>query len=442
MKKLLLSAFALVTMAAQAQTTPEWTQQNSTLQAGAYPRVMHAVTADVVWAFAADGSGGGANLQLYTRTSNGGATWTSGNINLGNTALQISDLTGGDANTAWVAVNGAQQGIWKTSDGGATWAKQTTALYNLATSFPNTIYFWDVNNGVTMGDPDSSGKMEIYTTTNGGTNWTRIPGANQPTQTSPEYGYTTIKAVAGDTVWFGTDKGRVYKSNNRGLNWTVSQTPIADFGGVTIAGASGVLTLKDANTAWVMDQDGILYMTSDAGVTWEPLSPVGTVYTSDLTFVPGTANTLISAAASASGRGSSISYDGGLNWTDIIPAAGDADGIPSLAAFSSTAVYGGGFSTSPTEGGMNKLSSLMAATINPALAASAVTVYPNPTKGQVNFESKSEIKSIEISDASGRLVKTFGSLKQIDLSTVKTGVYFLNITLKDGSKSSTKLIKN
>ena len=441
MKKLLLTGFALVSMATQAQT---WVQQNSNFPtASTLVRDIHAVNANVAWAYAALPGAGAANLQQYTRTSNGGATWTAGQINVGNTTLGISDLTAADANTAWVAVNGSNQGIWKTVDGGTTWNKQTTADYSKPLSFPNTIYFWDVNTGVSMGDPDTAnGRFTIFTTTNGGTNWVRVPDANLPA-TSGEYGYTTIKAFAGNTIWIGTDQGRVLKSNDKGMNWTVTATPIIDFGGVTTAGSNGQLTLKDANTAWVMDQDGIIFKTTDAGASW-PLVDVmsGTNYAGDLKYVPGTVQTLITSGAGNPERGSAISYDGGENWTELTADAINGDpGITALAAYDASTIYGGAFKNTAGTGGMNKLGALLA-TANPASAKNAMSIYPNPTKGQVNIVSKSDVKSILLVDMNGRAVKSFENTKQIDLSGLQKGVYILNVTLADGQRTATKLIKD
>lgn len=442
MKKLLLTGLALVSMATQAQT---WTLQSTNYPAlSTMPRDIHAVNASVAWTYAADGSGGGVNLQQYSRTSNGGATWTSGAINVGNAALQISDLTAADANTAWVVINGANQGIWKTSNGGSSWAKQTTALFNQSGSFPNTAYFWDTNNGVVMGDPDGSaaggGRFEIYTTSNGGTNWTRVPLTSLPA-TSNEFGYTTIKAVAGNTVWFGTDLGRVMKSNDKGLTWSVAATPIIDFGGVTSPGSNGQITLKDANNAWVMDQDGLLFNTTNAGADWDLVDLVsGTIYTSDVKYVPGTANTLISGGSTATSRGSSISYDGGANWTDLTPDAASTDnGIPSIGVFDANTIYGGGFTTA-SGGGINKLGALLA-TSNPNSVKNTVNVYPNPTTGQVNIQSKGAVQSVVLVDMNGKLVKSFQAASKVDLSNVQAGVYILNVTLADGQKTATKLIK-
>lgn len=443
MKKLLLTGFALFAITAQAQT---WTQQNSKFPAaGAYPLVFSAVNANTLWAMGADGSGGGANVQSYTRTSNGGTTWTGGLINIGNTALLISDIAAGDANTAWAlavpSTGGPGGGVWKTTNGGASWAKQTVPGFNLASSFPNVIHFFDLNVGVMMGDPDSTNKYELYNTTDGGATWTRNPAGNSPTLNN-EFAYTHMKAVAGtSTIWFGTDLGSVVKSNDKGVTWTKLSTPIVDFGGVTTPGASGQMTLKDANTAWVMDQDALIFATVDSGLNWELVDALsGTVYSSDLVYVPGTANTLLSGGANANGRGSSISVDGGMNWTELTSATGDTDGIPTLFAVNPSAVYGGGFSDSPTVGGMNKLSPLLG-TSNVSSVKNTVSVYPNPTKGEVNVVSKSAVKSILLVDMNGRAVKSFDNIKQLDLSGLSKGVYILNITLADGQKTSTKLVK-
>lgn len=434
MKKLLLSGFALLSVWATAQYS--WTPQNSgfTATSTGVSKVIP-VSPTVAWAYGYDGTSANQNYQVFTKTTNGGATWTPGSINIGNTALQISDMTAVDANNAWVATNtGTNDGVYRTSDGGATWVRQATATYSDANSFPNVVHFFDVNNGVTQGDP-IGGEFEIYTTTDGGTTWVKVPGANIPNPLAGEYGYTTKGEAAGNVYWFGTNKGRLYMSSDRGLNWTVSQTPLPDFGS---AASNGDMAVKDAQNGWVIDQDGILYATTNAGGTWDPVPFVGTVFGSDIVYVPGTANTLVSSGAnpnSTNGIGSSISTDGGLNWTTI----DDTAQYLSLGAYDASTVYAGGFSG--TGGGMYKLSPL-AATVNPALASNKIVVYPNPTKGDVNIKAKSTVTTVEVVDLSGRVVKTFGSITQLDLSGLKAGVYMLNVTLADGSKNSTKLIKN
>lgn len=77
--------------------------------------------------------------------------------------------------------------------------------------------FGITNNGVTFGDPptNATSKFEIYTTSNGGTTWTA--NANAPSAVGGGYGLTGVKAVSGNTIWFGTTTGKIARSNDRGL---------------------------------------------------------------------------------------------------------------------------------------------------------------------------------------------------------------------------------
>lgn len=71
-----------------------------------------------------------------------------------------------------------------------------------------------------------------------------------------------------------------------------------------------------------------------------------------------------------------------------------------------------------------------------------IILYPNPAKETVNFKNADKIKSIDIYESIGRKVK---SVKidgdHMDVTDLKTGSYYLEITLKDGSLSYEKLIK-
>lgn len=437
MKKLLLSVTALFSVLATAQYS--WTTQNSAFPIAATGFTSMAISSPtVVWGFGYDGSGGGAKYQTYTKTGNGGTSWSAGTIGIGNTTLLISDLYGVDGNTAYVIATketgGSGGGIWKTTNGGSTWTKQTTASFNLSTSFPNVVVAFDANNAFAMGDPDSSNVFELYTTSNGGTNWVRVPAGNIPAAVN-EFGYTHIRAVAGNTVWFGTDNGRVFKSNDKGLNWTAEPTPIPDFGGVTISTSSGTITLKDANNAWIMDQDGSVWSTTDAGVNWTPTT--SSPFSAEIAYVPGTTNTLVTVGALQTAYGSAISTDGGQTWTTI-----EQDNQKmTVVAYNSSSVFAGGYNQSSTLDGAYKLNGLLA-TSDHNVKANAVSVYPNPTKGQVNLQSKVGISTIELYDMSGKVVKTFGKISQLDLSGLKSGVYMLKVMTADGQSTTTKLIKN
>ena len=185
----------------------------------------------------------------------------------------------------------------------------------------------------------------------------------------------------------------------------------------------------------------LLKLTVDAGVTFTPVDiQSGTMYPQSIAYVPGTNQTLLSGAASTNyGRGSSISFDGGVNWVEIANSYDDV-GITSFAASSATAVWGGNFNNGAV-GGINKLTPIQLATSETG-AAKGISIAPNPTFGDLNISTVLNIKSIEVLDMNGRVIKTFGSeSKKLNLSTLQPGVYAVKVNTADGKSQITKFIK-
>jgi len=351
MKKVLLSVIAVVFVSLATFAQCPWVEQATGFTAPSRGiNHVFAVDDQVIWATAYDGSGGGGTCQDFTKSVNGGTTWTPGTIS-GITNLDLAMICAVDAQKAWVvayppASTTTNQGVYHTSDGGATWARQTTAQFTTSASFANIVHFWYENDGWCQGDP-INGDFEMYTTTNGGTTWTLVPGANIPDPISGEFGVVGYYSVVGDIVWFGTNKGRVYKSIDKGLNWTVAVcTPLNNkyiqpfFRSETF----GFCQDKGASTT------GALAVTTDGGTTWTALSSTGTVYWNDMSFVPGTTGTWVSTGAATGSSGCTYSYDDGTNWTEWI----DCQGAQFLAVdFIDTETgWSGSFNVDATTGGM------------------------------------------------------------------------------------------
>ncbi|WP_332453690.1 T9SS type A sorting domain-containing protein [Chryseobacterium aquaticum] len=71
-----------------------------------------------------------------------------------------------------------------------------------------------------------------------------------------------------------------------------------------------------------------------------------------------------------------------------------------------------------------------------------VSLYPNPAKSTVSFKNADKIKSVDIYESTGRKVKTVKlESESINVSDLKSGSYYLEITLNDGTLSFEKLIK-
>ena len=278
---------------------------------------MHAVDANIVWAVAYDGSGANLPVQEFTKTTDGGENWEADSISEAPDDGEASMICAVDQNHAWVPFHsGDPQGIWATTDGGDTWTQQTTALFSGDGAFPNIVHFWDENNGWCQGDP-VDGYYEMYTTTNGGVTWTRVPEGNIPAPLAGEYGVVGYYDVVGDTVWWGTTQGfplRVFKSTDKGLHWTVADTPFE-------VGSYIDIRFKDQNNGLAMDKNfetPVIAETSDGGSTWDIISYTGTCYGADFDYVPGTDNMYVSTGVNANDplwQGASYTNDGGHSWT-------------------------------------------------------------------------------------------------------------------------------
>ncbi len=282
-----------------------------------YMPYVSAVNDFVAWGIAADGSSSGANYRIYTKTIDGGFSWQPNQItNLGGTAFSMID--GLNIDTAYIAMygTGTDNHILRTYDGGKTWKSILNSAG--ASSFFNIVHFFNDTDGVVQGDPEN-GEFEIYTTSDGGDTWTRVPGANIPDPLSKEYGTTGHFTAVGDTIWFSTTKGRIFRSIDKGLNWTVKtlytnseDLSIEDAFDKTGTGWALVSYTLDAGTSTQRDTS-LFFKTTDAGDNWSQVTnPNGNIYGSAISAVPGVPGMFYTA-----GHGVSYTTDGGNTWTDL-----------------------------------------------------------------------------------------------------------------------------
>lgn len=336
-----------------------WAIQNSGFtQASRGINHISVVDANNVWAQAYDGVSTSNYIVQYTRTTNGGTTWTPISISGYSSGWGSAMINAVSGTTAWVALFNASSGggrILKTTDGGTSWTHQNTATFSAPAGFPNVVHFFDANNGYCMGDPNG-GYFEIYTTTDGGTNWTRVPTGNIPAPSaSDEYGVVGYYSAVGNTTWFTTNKGRVFKSTDKGLTWTVATTP---------AGNNQIdVRFRDANYGIVMNpSNGMTWKSTDGGSTWALNSVTsGFFYTNDYVFIPGTSNAMVSTGAATGASGVSYSLNGGSVWTDFTGTTGTQ--YLATGFLNNFTGWAGGFNTSATVGGMYKFTGFVDPTI-------------------------------------------------------------------------------
>jgi hypothetical protein len=70
-----------------------------------------------------------------------------------------------------------------------------------------------------------------------------------------------------------------------------------------------------------------------------------------------------------------------------------------------------------------------------------ISVYPNPFAETLKISNIKGIKSINVTDASGRNLKTMSPVNELDLRDLKTGLYVISFQLEDGSRQTVKVIK-
>jgi photosystem II stability/assembly factor-like uncharacterized protein len=439
MKKLLLS---LSLIASFTTINAQWTSQATGFTDPSRGLIeIKIVDANTVWAVAYDGSSLGLDIQEFTRTTNGGASWTTGLFDVGNPTLRITNISPVNGTTAWVGVfdeTAGQGGVFKTTDSGATWEEQNATAYNNSASWFNVVHFFDDNVGITMGDPIGAGlgEYEMFRTTDGGATWTPLAASALPNPLSGEYGYTGGYVTIGDTMWFTTNKGRIYRTSDRGVTWVAFQSPIGDFGSATESGSLKFSTINNGCLLRTQGTTYTFYTTTNGGQTWSsPSTFSGTRRI--LNYIPGT-NTIVATSADPLSQGTSVSVDNGTTWINVE----SAEQRGANAFLNSTTGWCAGFSENEITDGVFKLTGQLDV-LN--VAQTKFKVYPNPATSIVTVSvADVDTYRLSVTDLSGKVVMTKslnGIENTLDISALATGAYFFELNANN-KKEVVKILKN
>ena len=80
-------------------------------------------------------------------------------------------------------------------------------------------------------------------------------------------------------------------------------------------------------------------------------------------------------------------------------------------------------------------------TATASVTKNTVSVYPNPFHDVLKISDVKGVKSISVSDVSGRQVKNMKPSAELNLSDLKTGLYIVTLQMEDGTVKSVKAIK-
>ena len=459
MKRFLLTvAASLLILIANAQ----WQVQNANLvndTLGFYE--MSLPDQNTVWAVCYDGKFGllsGRPVLAFTRTTDGGNSWTPGKVGNDN-SLRFSNISAINGDEAWVAMHkmdyttiptlgyvgfGKGGGTFHTIDRGISWEQTDPGELFDNNSTPQFVYFKDKNHGIAVGDPNQ-GYWEIYLTNNKGKKWKRVATEHIPAPLENERGWISGYSVIGDTIWFGTSAGRMYKSMDFGKTWAVHTVdPLPGTAVNEIAfldnGQHGIAHLRGRGRTFV-------FSTSDGGLTWTNYFQPPNWKNSRVTAVPGT-NAFVSTSTHPNPlfTGSSVSYDAGQTWTDIERTAQKAV----CRFFDANTGYAGGFFLTgpPLRGGIFKslivfeqpavenASTLKSSIIeNEKASASLMKIYPMPAKDVINVMLPDESSGVvNILTTDGKLMESTranGSRSvQLNVSRLPAGQYIVRVATK------------
>ena len=189
--------------------------------------------------------------------------------------LDFRDIDAFSESTAYVMSigNGEASRIYKTVDGGRQWTLQ---LANKDPKiFLDAMAFWSPDAGIAFSD-SVDGQFVIFSTTNGGRTWERVPADRLPPALPNEGAYAasgTNVAVSAQRMSGSPPPPRACCTRPiAGSTWTVAQTPVAT------SAAAGIFSIafRDARTASSSaatiqkEREAVdnAAVTADGGKTW------------------------------------------------------------------------------------------------------------------------------------------------------------------------------
>jgi hypothetical protein len=410
------------------------------------------VDKEVIWATAnfATGTFPATHLIKILRSTNGGQTWQLSNVNaaVGHLAFDIQAF---DATTAWISTfsnnNSTKSGLFKTTDGGQTWVQK------LADSVGNHhLRFLDRNNGVCI----TQLSRRFAYTSDGGENWTidnTSLAFNEKERSAASISGTNGLIRKGDTLWFGTTAGRIFRSINKGRNWT----PYA--AGIPPSWIIPSLAFIDARNGMLVGTDSTNFKlvgiakTNDGGQTWQvvPMTLVSASFNNlplitaipnknEKNYLLGTENSLSTIAISF------LTRDDGNSW-NVTDKDINSHGASEFLSGQIGWIGNGYVNNTRDATTMFKWDDLglFTPTAEP-YDNDFFSLSPNPAKDILNlqFENTSILApfDIQITDVAGSIVfKTNTANKQLVISQLSAGVYFLTVKTKD-KIGVTKFIKD
>ena len=270
--------------------------------------------------------------KVLSKSIDGGINWEIVPIELPDSSLTITQdsvlgptfVAAVDPEIIWVALSafpfiGQNYGILiKSEDGGMNWEQVSLPFVDSA-EIPLCIHFWNRDTGVVFSNgfpPRVSLPVQIYYTEDGGTTFTNV----SPPLDSAESRWinsNNIYDVQGDTIWYGTRKGRILRSVDRGKSWSIYPSGLT--GNVTsiafMNSLEGIAVIETGPDGGLLPSATL--QTEDGGQTWNRINAPSIIETVE--YVPGSGGVFIGSTGNFAKRSYAISKDKGKTWTSDVP---------------------------------------------------------------------------------------------------------------------------
>lgn len=367
-----------------------------------------------------------AGSALY-RSLDKGNTWTLLNASVPGSSAHSFFVNPLDTNIM-IASKGSSNGrVIKSTNYGTTWFDLINPI-NLTSygmpleqdpNSPNTVYL----------APDNAA-MRI--STNYGDNWTTLSGGEaggifrSPCDVVVEYGNSNVIIVGDGTT--GSGAGKVWKSINGGMNWTLINTVTGSE--IPMIASTTVIPQLYYHSTW---SSGSFWKSINTGSNFTNLSQTGSLWATDIAKDDPTA-----VAYDFYGSNAFISVNGGNSFTSTNVGSSPAAGICFLDKANLLIQHGGG---------VYKLSvsySVITSVNENVLSASAPESYmlnqnyPNPFNPSTNIQFGLPVSSnvsLKVYDQLGKEaatlvsgVKNAGTYEvSFDASSLSSGIYFYKL---------------
>ena len=299
----------------------------STLPSGTTSWGLSPFYLDANTAWVTPGSFGSGSGTLY-HTTDGGVTWNTTTVPFDNARYFFLDQNSGYALVSLGVGAGSQYvAVYQTTDGGANWTQMFAHEPGTTASLPGSghkagLTFLDMNHGWIGGDIPMTDYFYLYTTADGGANWsleTDIvlpPGysntfeeVQQPIFVGGTVGYLPVRMLTESSDSYLL----IYRTDDSGQTWI--------YQGMVQNGQD--VDFDSPTSGWIAAGTS-LYRSTDSGMTWSAMSLTGIPAAESIQkvdFVDGQHGWALSTpdADTLSPLNFYRTEDGGSTWTQLLP---------------------------------------------------------------------------------------------------------------------------